>query len=287
MPCMKALSDTHICIIGTGLMGASLALALRGKVRHLHGIDPDPSGTPCFDTFSSDLHSLYNADVIVLAAPIHVILDLLPQVGALAAAGALITDLGSVKAPIMAAMEGLPPRVQAVGGHPMCGKELSGAAAAEATLYQGCTFALCRAERTSQAALIFMESLVHAIGGQPLHLAAAVHDQAVAHISHLPYLLSVALMLDAAAAADETFWQLASSGFRDTSRLASSDVTMMGDVVAGNRTALLQALADYAAHLERLQTLLAAEDDSALRAALEQARQTRQAWLLYQERRKA
>jgi len=104
---MKALNDTHLCIIGTGLMGSSLALALRGKVRHLHGIDPDPSAAPYFDTFSDALHSLYNADVIVLATPIRAILELLPQVGALAATGALITDLGSVKAPIMAAMAAL------------------------------------------------------------------------------------------------------------------------------------------------------------------------------------
>lgn len=282
---MKALSDSHLCIIGTGLMGTSLAMALRGKVRHLHGIDPDPSAAPHFDTFSDALHSLYNADVIILAAPIRVITALLPQVGAFAAAGALITDLGSVKAPIIAAMNELPPRVQAVGGHPMCGKELSGAGAADPMLYQGCTYVLCAAERTSQAALGFMEELVRAIGGQPLHLDAAMHDQAVAHISHLPYLLSIALMLTAAEADDERLWQLAASGFRDTSRLASSDVTMMGDVVTGNRAALLGALERYVAQIAHLQALLASEDDSALRAALERARQARQAWLAYRERR--
>lgn len=281
---MKALSDSHLCIIGTGLMGASLALALRGKVRHLHGIDPDPSGAPYFDTFSSALHSLYNADVIVLAAPIRAILSLLPQVGALAAAGALVTDLGSVKAPIIAAMDQLPPRVQAVGGHPMCGKELSSARAADPTLYRGCTYVLCAAQRTSQAALAFMSDLVRAIGAQPLQLDAAAHDKAVAHISHLPYLLSAALVLTAAEVDDERLWQLAASGFRDTSRLASSAVSMMGDVVTGNRAALLSALARYMAQIARLQALLASEDDSALRAALEQARQARQAWLAYRER---
>lgn len=265
-------------------MGASLALALRGKVRHLHGIDPDPSAALHFDSFSADLNSLYNADVIVLAAPLRVILRLLPQVGALAPANALITDLGSVKAPIIAAMDQLPPRVQAIGGHPMCGKELSGAAAADPTLYHGCTYVLCAAERTSQAAISFMETLVRAIGAQPLQLAPEAHDQAVAHISHLPYLLSVALMLSAAEVDDERLWQLASSGFRDTSRLASSDVTMMGDVVTSNRAALLGALTRYAAHLARLQALLASEDDSALRAALEAARQARQAWLRYKGR---
>lgn len=266
-------------------MGTSLALALRGKVRHLHGIDPDPSAAPHFDTFSNALHSLYDADVIVLAAPIRAILTILPQVGALAAAGALITDLGSVKAPIVAAMNQLPPRVQAVGGHPMCGKELSGAAAADAALYRGCTYVLCAAERTSRAALAFMEELVHAIGAQPLQLDAATHDQAVAHISHLPYLLSIALTLSVAEAEDERLWQLASSGFRDTSRLASSDVTMMGDVVTSNRAALSSALERCVAQLRHLQALLASEDDSALRAALEKARQARHAWLLYRERR--
>jgi len=220
-----------------------------------------------------------------LATPIRAILELLPQVGALAATGALITDLGSVKAPIMAAMAALPPRVQAVGGHPMCGKELSGASAADPTLYAGCTYVLCATERTSQAALSFMETLVRAIGAQPLHLAPSAHDQAVAQISHLPYLLSAAL--SAAEADDERLWQLAASGFRDTSRLASSDVTMMGDVVMGNRAALLSALTRYAEQLADLQALLAADDEAALRAKLERARQARQAWLDYKERWKA
>lgn len=282
---MKALSDSRICIIGTGLMGTSLAMALRGKVRHLHGIDPDPSAAPHFDTFSSALHSLYNADVIVLAAPLRAILALLPQVGALAAAGALITDLSSVKGPIIAAMDQLPPRVQAVGGHPMCGKELSGAAAADLTLYRGCTYVLCPAERTSGAALAFMEDFIRAIEAQPLYLDPQTHDRAVAHISHLPYLLSVALMLTALEADDERLWQLAAAGFRDTSRLAASDVTMMGDVVTGNRDALLSALERCAAQIAHLQALLAAEDDSALRATLEKARQARSAWLTYRERR--
>lgn len=281
---MKALSETHLCIIGTGLMGSSLALALRGKVRHLHGIDPDSSAAPYFDSFSSALHSLYNADVIVLATPVNVILELLPRVGALAAAGALITDLGSVKAPIMAAMAMLPPRVQAVGGHPMCGKELSGASAADPMLYRGCTYVLCATERTSQAALGFMETLVRAIGAQPLHLEPTAHDQAVAQISHLPYLLSVALMLSAAEADDERLWQLAASGFRDTSRLASSDITMMGDVVMSNRAALLQALERCVRQLAQLQAALTAEDASVLRDLLAKARQTRQAWLEYRER---
>jgi prephenate dehydrogenase len=169
----------------------------------------------------------------------------------------------------------------------MCGKELSGASAADPTLYAGCTYVLCATERTSQAALNFMETLVRAVGAQPLHLTPSAHDQAVAQVSHLPYLLSAALMLSAAEADDERLWQLAASGFRDVSRLASSDVTMMGDVVMGNRAALLSALRRYAEQLTELQALLSADDEAALRAKLERARQARQAWLEYKERWKA
>jgi len=97
----------------------------------------------------------------------------------------------------------------------------------------------------------------------------------------------VALMLNAAEADDEQLWQLAASGFRDTSRLASSDVTMMGDVVMGNRAALLSALTRYAEQLADLQALLAADNEAALRAKLERARLARQAWLQYKERWKA
>jgi hypothetical protein len=187
----------------------------------------------------------------------------------------LILDLGSTKSDIVAAMEALPAGFDPVGGHPMCGKELSGAAAAEAGLYRGQTFILTPLARTSAGALNLAHQLVAAVGARPLAMTAARQDALVAQISHLPYVAAVALMRAAQAIGDEQVWEVAASGFRDTSRLAGSDLTMMLDILLTNREAVAKALAGYRAELERLACLVDQGEAEALRAALEPARAKR------------
>jgi prephenate dehydrogenase len=283
---MKTLSESHFTIIGTGLMGTSLAMALRGKVASLTGIDTLPStlnsASLYFDDVTSDLNTLSDADVVVLAAPVRAILALVPQIGRFLRPGALMLDLGSVKTAICRAMDALPEHILAIGGHPMCGKELSGPDAAEPTLYQNCTFVLCPTARTSPEALAFATQMVHAIGANPLVLAPERHDLAVAAASHLPYMVSAGLVATLMRLFKETgdsaLWQLTASGFRDTSRLAASDVTMMGDTVTTNRAAVVDVLDTYIEHLSLLRNQLADAEDSDLRAALESIRQTRHNW---------
>src|ERR1700690_437794 len=223
---MKALDDSEFTIVGTGLMGASLALALRGKVKTVRGVERDPAvrqaASAYFDTISDDLSGALGSEVIVLAVPIHAILELLKVLAAQAQPGTLIIDLGSSKQEVVQAMNSLPEHVLAVGAHPMCGKETSGPQNADGTLFRDRPFVLCRTERTTAAAWEFMCALVNSIGAHAISLSAEQHDQAVAVISHLPYLLSVGLVATTqqAARSDATPWELASSGFRDTSRLA-------------------------------------------------------------------
>ncbi|GAB4552197.1 MAG: hypothetical protein OHK0023_19880 [Anaerolineae bacterium] len=284
---MKALDESEFCIIGAGLMGASLALALRGKVKALHGIDPNPAAREpalaIFDHFSVDLRDCASADVIVLAAPINAIVTLLPQIGVLAKRGALILDLGSVKAPVVRSMNELPEHLFAVAGHPMCGKELSGASAAEARIYCDCRFVLCQTARSTAESMALAERIVRAAQARPLWLEAEQHDRAVAAISHLPYLISTALVEAVGSLADhadgDVLWQLASSGFRDTSRLASSDVTMMGDTVFTNRNAILPVLEAALLQLTALREALRHDDDPQLRRFLGAARARRSIWL--------
>src|SRR5436309_3352859 len=133
---MKSLDKAEFTIVGTGLMGASLALALRGKVNVLRGVDRNPDSrriaTPFFDQISAHLtEGIVNADVIVLATPIRTILKLLDTLSTLAKPGTLIIDLGSSKQKIVAAMDALPDHLLAVAGHPMSGKETSGPASAD------------------------------------------------------------------------------------------------------------------------------------------------------------
>ncbi len=274
------MEDKVVCVIGLGLMGGSLALALRGKCRAVWGVArrretvEQSLALGAVDFGTTDLQDgLAQADVAILAVPVQAILALISPVGALLPAGALLMDIGSTKVEIMAAMEALPPSIQAIGGHPMCGKETGGLEAAQADLYQGKVFVLTPLGRTSPEALALAQAMVQASGARPLVLEAARHDRLVAAISHLPYLEAVALAQVAAgvAAEDALTWPLAASGFGDTSRLAASNVTVMLDILLTNR-ANVGALARHAAAcLESLATLLEVGNETALRQALQEA----------------
>lgn len=191
-------------------------------------------------------------------------------------------DLSSTKARVVEAMKALPPYLQAIGGHPMCGKEASGVVAAEADLYEGATFVLTplrqgsgqALRRTSSEALTLAQELVEAIGAQPLLMDAERHDRLVAAVSHLPYLLSVGLVATAeeVAAEDEMVWELAASGFRDASRLAASDVTMMLDILLTNRQAVGETLSRFANQLNAIAHLLETDDVQTLKAKLQSSK---------------
>jgi prephenate dehydrogenase len=227
---------------------------------------------------TTDLASgVRQANVVVLATPVRVILRLLGEIGPLLPEGCLLMDLGSTKAQIVARMAALPDHVQPLGGHPMCGKEVSGIAAADPALYRGHTFVLTPLPRTSEAALALGRALVEAVGARPLILAPGRHDRLVATVSHLPYLLACALVgtAEAIASADPTVWEVAATGFRGTSRLAASDVTMMCDILLTNCEAVLEALNTCGAQLHRLSHLVEIGDEERLRVVLAAIRDRR------------
>jgi prephenate dehydrogenase len=190
-----------------------------------------------------------------------------------------VIDLGSTKRAIVTAMNALPPYFAAIGGHPMCGKETAGLAAASADLYRRQTFVLCPSERTTPAAEAAAHALVEVIGARPLRLDAADHDAIVAAVSHLPAILAAALTRTAA---DERLWAVSASGFRDTSRLAGSDPRMMLDILLTNREAILRALINYEADLEAFRGALARGDEEALADWLATAQVTYAAYRRFQ-----
>ena len=157
----------------------------------------------------------------------------------------------------------------------MCGKEVSGSAHAEADLYRGKTFVLTPLARTSPAALALAHELLETIGARPLILSAERHDALAAVSSHLPYAVAVTLVRAALSLGDEQVWTMAASGFRDTSRLAASDVTMMTDILLTNRAAILDALTRNRHELDALITLIDVGDPDSLRAALAPAQSKR------------
>jgi prephenate dehydrogenase len=275
------IRQSTICIVGLGLMGASLALALRGHLARITGVARreetarDAVARGIVDTAGTDFdRGVAEADVVVLAAPVRTILrQLRERVGERAHAfkpGAVITDLGSTKGEIVRAMDQLPAGVFAIGSHPMCGKEVAGLDAADADLYRGKRWILTRTARSDEASINQVKSLAEAAGAITLELDPQRHDRLVAITSHLPYALAAALVstADAAGLNDPAVWQIAASGFRDTSRVASSDVTMMLDILLTNREAVTNSVRDFQFTLDQFTALLERQDEEGLRAYL-------------------
>lgn len=289
----KPLSDCTVAIAGLGLMGGSLGLALRGQVQRVIGV-ARRAGTVqqalaigAIDAGCALLaEGAAEADIVVLATPVSVILAQIEELGRLARQGRLrdgvvVTDMGSTKEQICDALERLPASVQPIGAHPMCGKESSGLEVAEADLYHGAPFVLCPLPRTAPQTVALLSALAQAVGACPLQLDPARHDQLTAAISHVPYLASLAVFASAhdAAQIDPMAWQLAASGFRSTTRLAGSDPTMMVDILFSNRAAVLEQLDRLQAHLAHLAALLTAQDAAHLRQLLSITRAARSQFL--------
>ncbi|GAB4537090.1 MAG: prephenate dehydrogenase/arogenate dehydrogenase family protein [Anaerolineae bacterium] len=280
------MRDARVAVVGLGLMGGSLAMALVerslcreviGVARRAEAVQEAVAGRVVHGATTDLMEGVAGADIIVLATPVRTVLRQIHQLARAPLGPCLLLDLGSTKRDIVAAMEELPPPVQPVGAHPMCGKEKAGLSAAEPTLYAGAPWVLVPLPRTAPQALALARELAVAVGGHPLVMDAERHDRLVAAISHLPYLLAVALMLTTieAGAQDDLVWKLAASGFRDTSRLAASDVTMMLDILLTNRVAIGDILRRASAHWSRLADLLIAADEDGLRALLVAAHEQR------------
>lgn len=257
-----SFDDCTVHMIGLGLMGGSLAMALRGQVGRITAEDIAPgviAGATARGVIDGPGASR-DADIVVLAVPAHAIIDLVP--GLALRPGALVLDLGSTKTRICEALDRLPPDVLAVGGHPMCGLAENGYAHAIPTLYQGARFVLCETQRTTGEARIIAEMLVRAVGAQPLWMDRARQDRLTALTSHLPHLLSFALMRLAmdGAAEDAALLELAAGGFDGATRLARTDAAMIAGMFSTNADQLRAAAAELRAHLDRLDAILADAD---------------------------
>ena len=280
----RRLQDCQVTIVGLGLMGGSLAGALKGQCRTVVGVArraetiETASRLGFVDWGTTDVaEGVGQADIVILATPVRIIMRQLTEIGPLVPEGCLLMDLGSTKAQIVEEMARLPEYVQPLGGHPMCGKESSGIEVADPALYRGCTFILSPLPRTSGAALSLGRELAEAIGAHPLVLAGERQDFLVGTVSHLPYLLACALVAtaDATTSADPAAWEIVAGGYRDTSRVAGSDVTMMLDILLTNREEVLRAVRAYQARLASLARSLEAGDEGDLRETLGTIRQKR------------
>lgn len=285
----KSLSECRVTVVGLGLMGASLCLDLtqNNLCREVRGVAHRTETllqaffTGAVDLVTNDLHTgILGADIVVLATPVRTIVHLLEELGPLLWPGTIVIDMGSTKGEICQAMEALPPGIQPLGTHPMTGKETSGFTAAEPGLYNGATWVLTPLERTGADSVALVTELVETVRGRPVVMPPARHDQLVASISHLPFLLASALVHAVAEVGsdDPAVWDLAAGGFRDTSRVAASDTRMFLDILSTNRTAVLEQIDKFSTHLAALRELIAAADEEGLAEKLGRSQVARAGW---------
>ncbi len=259
-------------ILGTGLIGTSIALGLKQAGWTVHGFDPSPetvAALSAFDAFSgvaeTAQEAVANADLVVVAGPPASV----PSILAGLDTDALVTDVAGVKAGIPAAARHLS---HYVSGHPMAGRETSGPGGASASLFRGATWVLIT-DGSTETDLERVEEIVASLGANPLRMSAEEHDDAVAVISHLPQILAAALIREAME--HPAGLGLASGSFRDLTRVAASDPDLWADLLVRNSIPVVEVIASYRKRLDAWATAVEAGDEKELAEALREAGQAR------------
>jgi prephenate dehydrogenase len=267
-------------VIGTGSIGASLAVAARktGTIGHVVGVGRGRANLAhaldagLVDEVSQDpLAAVADADLVVIATPVDTAVDLLRGLVAAAPARTIFTDVGSVKQPIVDAAKACGISTRFIGGHPIAGGTATGAAAADPDLFRGRTVVLTPTVDSDPAACAAVRSVWAAVGARVLEMSAARHDEILALTSHLPQFVAFALCASVARDGDIAP-TLFGSGFRDTTRLALSDHDMWIAIARMNQGAILQARDGFSSLWDELRAAIAADDEARLRQILKDAR---------------
>ena len=291
---VRAPALGKVVVVGVGLIGGSFALALKaaGAAATVVGVGRGASNLNLARqlgiadrTWTQDQRwtdELTDADLVLLATPVGQIPALLAAIAPALGRATVVTDAGSTKQDVIAAarryLGAAFPRF--VPGHPIAGAERSGAAAASDALFRGRSVILTPLPETTADAQKRVVAAWNACGGVVSTLEPARHDEIFAAVSHMPHALAFALVAQLAERADAVdYFRYAATGFRDFTRLASSDPEMWRDVCLGNAAALRRELSAYRAELDRLNALLLSSDGDGLVALFERARDARNAWL--------
>ncbi len=268
-----------VAIVGTGLIGGALGMALRqaGVVGQVLASDTDPRAARravergAADVAVEDPRALRAAQLVVVATPLEHIartcLALQPHLDP----QAIVTDTGSVKAPVVRAVERSAYALRFVGGHPMAGSEGQGIDDADPAFLRGRPYLLTPTGFTDREAVAALAELVREIGMVPVVMQPEVHDRLVALVSHLPYLLACAAVL--AAASEPESLQVGGPTFQELSRLARNPTSMWDQIARLNQEEILRAVQLFRSELDRLERSLQAGQ---VRPVLERAREVAQ-----------
>ena len=283
-----------IAIIGTGLIGTSLGLALKqAKIKNLElvGTDYDHAARTgatkrqAFDRVENRMSpAVRDADIVILATPIMAMQDLFQAIGTELSEGCIVTDVGSSKKVVLDwAAQYLPKEVEFVGGHPMAGKETRGPEGADADLFRGKAYCIVPGAGAQQRAVSEVTTLAEAIGARPFFVGVDEHDSFAAAASHLPFLVSVALMGCTSKSANwEDIAQVASTGYKDITRLASGDPIMHRDICVSNPEPIVAWIDTFIRELYEIRKLLDNEEGPAsedVQQVFQQAFDARTRWL--------
>jgi len=260
-------------VVGVGLIGGSVAMALREQGWYVSVTDLDPaSEVEAVKRGAADVTGLDpSADVTFIAVPVGTIPELAATV--LDKTTGIVTDVGSTKADICRAI--VDPRF--VGGHPMAGSEQDGFHGARADLFAGAMWVLTPADTTDQETFAVVRAIVRGFGAETISLSPQVHDQLVAQVSHVPHLAAASLMNLAASGSLEhrALLRLAAGGFRDMTRISAGRPSIWPDICVANSTAIAQSLAQLIERLEQTKSMVEAKDRGGLFEMLNRARVAR------------
>lgn len=279
-----------IVVFGTGLIGGSFALALKeaGAVEEIVGFGRTPSTLRIAQELGvidragiNPAHEIEDADIVLVATPVAQMPEIFSRIAPYLGSNTIVTDGGSTKGDVVAAARAaFGDRVsQFVPAHPIAGAENSGPNAARGNLFLGKKVVVTPLPENSDDALDHIKRAWSRCGADIYELTPEAHDRVFAAVSHLPHLLSYALVHELAVREDaEVFFTFAASGFRDFTRIAASHPEMWRDICLANRSALLAELDSYRAQLDELRLALAQNDGQRLEEVFGIARQARRNW---------
>lgn len=256
------------CVVGVGLIGGSVGLALRARGWHVTGRDTDPDRLARALQLGAidEAGDGRDADITFIATPVAVVVE---EARKALAGGGLVTDVASVKASIVASVD----EARFVGGHPMAGSEQLGLDGADASLFEGATWVLTPTPTTDPGGFTRLRDVLISLGANVVAVSPDDHDALVAVVSHVPHLTAAALMTLASEQAEEhaALLRLAAGGFRDMTRIAAGHPGIWPDICSANRPAIVAALDRLIESLERVRGMVDSDQQEGLLALLQSA----------------